>query len=187
MARLQRQRGILVQHGIAPLVAGEIGAGVIASFHTAAPTEARIGMMAFRPVKPRSMSRTLQKIDSGLFHKEWLIGREYNRVITIGRVVANAATFEITVIRRQRFFMLLLGRGFPGYSLGFVVHAMVIPRAKLMQRVAQKIFRCLVHKNRQSWWDWHECTQKDSLSEMLIFIVIWRQTEHSLVCLCNAA
>lgn len=87
-------------NGIEPLVPRKFGARVIASFHSTAPTESRIRVAAFRPAKPGAVPRALEKIDSRLFHKEGLIGREDNRVITVVRIVAYAAAFEIAVIRR---------------------------------------------------------------------------------------
>jgi len=92
--------------------------------------------MTGRAIEPGPVLRTSQQIYTWFFDEIGLHGCEYNGEIAVEQVIADAATVVIAVIRRLEFPVPLVEGRFPGNTLGFKVHSVIISGTERLQAVA---------------------------------------------------
>lgn len=122
-----------------PIALGARVVSVVAAFNAARPADARFSVDTLSAVQPATMSRARQGVYSGLVHGNRMAGHSDKHEISVRCVIPRAASYETAVIRR------FVTRICPG-PRRFVLHDMVVTRAKRPQMTAQNAYRSDPHK-----------------------------------------
>ena len=120
--------------GSDPIALGARVVSVVAAFNAARPADARFGVDTFSAIQPATMSRTREGVYTRLIHGDRMAGHSDKHEISVRCVIPRAASCGTAVIR------CFVTRICPG-ARRFVLHDMVVTRAKRPQMTAQSAYR----------------------------------------------
>jgi hypothetical protein len=112
---------------------------IVATFDTTKPTNTRLRLNVRSAIQPATMSRTREGVYTRLVHGDRMAGHSDKHEISVRRVIPRAASYRTAVIRR---FVTRICHG----ARRFVLHDMIVTRAKRPQMTAQSAYRSDPHK-----------------------------------------
>ena len=113
---------------------------ITAAFDTTRPTHTRFGIDILSVIQPVAVSRALHAVYARLADGVRVFRNSHEHVVSVGGVISNATSYVTAMV----------GGSVPGISPGtarFVVHYVVVTRAKRSQVAAQNICWSSGHKN----------------------------------------
>ena len=122
-----------------PIALGARVVSVVAAFNAARPADTRFSVDTLSAIQPATMSRTREGVYAGLVHGDRMAEHSDKHEISIRCVIPCAASYGTAVIRR---FVTRICHG----ARRFVLHDMVVTRAKRPQMTAQSAYRSDPHK-----------------------------------------
>jgi hypothetical protein len=108
---------------------------VVASLDATPPRKTGVALLIFTSVQPRTMPCTLRAC-AWLFHKKGTFWRVHHGEIAIHMVVTHVASCKVAMISRHGLDVIVQ-RGFPLYSVGFIPHLVVITGTNRLECLAQ--------------------------------------------------
>jgi hypothetical protein len=99
-----------------------------------------------KQIKTCTVPCTLQGVCAWFFDKKGTFGRVHHGEIAIHMVVTNAAACKVAMVSRHSLDVIVQ-RGFPLYSVGFIPHLVVITGTNRPKRLTQYGLESFLHES----------------------------------------